>query len=101
MKRGDVVLVEFPFSDRAGSKLLTALMVQADAWNNVLDDTILASITSVARSPATEVELAVANEPQSELLMDSVVTCLNLITIDQKLIHRSRLSVGHHHAPNR
>lgn len=49
MKRGDVVLVDFPYSDQTGSKLRPALVVQADALNQKLDDTILALITSSKR----------------------------------------------------
>ncbi|HVA49176.1 MAG TPA: type II toxin-antitoxin system PemK/MazF family toxin [Pirellulales bacterium] len=46
MKRGDVVIVDFPYSDQTGSKLRPAPVVQADALNQKLDDTILALITS-------------------------------------------------------
>ena len=42
MKRGDVIIVDFPFSDAAGSKVRPALIVQADELNQRLDDTILA-----------------------------------------------------------
>jgi hypothetical protein len=46
VRRGEVVLVDFPYSDHTGSKVRPALVVQADAWNQRLDDTILALITS-------------------------------------------------------
>lgn len=49
MTRGDVVIVDFPFSDQTGSKLRPALVVQADALNQRLADTILALITSSRR----------------------------------------------------
>lgn len=35
MKRGDVVLVDWPFSDRTGSKLCTAVVVRADFLNGL------------------------------------------------------------------
>jgi len=46
VRRSEVVLVDFPYSDHTGSKVRPALVVQADAWNQRLDDTILALITS-------------------------------------------------------
>jgi mRNA-degrading endonuclease toxin of MazEF toxin-antitoxin module len=49
MKRGDVVLFDYPFSDATGSKLRPALVVQADHLNNSIDDTILALITRACR----------------------------------------------------
>lgn len=45
MKRGDAVVVDFPYSDQTGSKRHPALVVQADVYNQKLDDTILALIT--------------------------------------------------------
>lgn len=49
MRRGDVVLVDWQFSDRTGSKIRPALVVQADSLNRQLDDTILALISSSRR----------------------------------------------------
>ena len=40
--RGEVVLVDFPYSDHTGSKVRPALVVLGDVWNQRLDDTILA-----------------------------------------------------------
>jgi len=41
MMRGDVIIVDFPFSDRTGSKVRPALIVQADEFNARLSDTIM------------------------------------------------------------
>lgn len=48
VRRGEIVIVDFPYSDQIGSKIRPALVVQADLWNRLLDDTILAPITSTA-----------------------------------------------------
>jgi hypothetical protein len=45
MKRGDVVLAGFPFQDVPGSKVGPAVVVQNDADNQALANTILATIT--------------------------------------------------------
>jgi mRNA interferase MazF len=46
VQRGDVVMVDWVYSDRTGSKKRPALVVQADVYNTALDDTILALISS-------------------------------------------------------
>ena len=45
MKRGEVVLVDWPYSDRTGSKLRPAVVVQADFLNGLIDDTVLVQVT--------------------------------------------------------
>ena len=45
MIRGDVVLVPFPFQDKPGEKVRPAVIVQSDAENRRLANTILAMIT--------------------------------------------------------
>ena len=90
MNRGDVILVDFPFSDRTGSKVRPALVVQADGLNARLDDTIVALITSSSRrmtgSPThVPVDLATPEGQRTGLRMSSIVQCENLVTIDQTL----------------
>ena len=46
VQRGDVVMVDWVCSDRTGSKKRPTPVVQADAYNTALDDTILALISS-------------------------------------------------------
>lgn len=91
-QRGDIVLVDFPFSDRTGSKTRPALVVQDDRWNQALDDTILAVISTSRRrmKAAAATQLFVPLTPQSPtttgLRADSVVQCEILLTLDQRLI---------------
>jgi mRNA interferase MazF len=90
MKRGDVVLVDFPYSDATGSKLRPALVVQADFLNGLIADTVLVSITRTVRPASqTEAHIEIAREIGSGLRHDSVVTCTNIITIDEGLIFRT------------
>jgi mRNA interferase MazF len=50
--RGDVVLVEFVFSDESGAKLRPALVVSTTAYHQVRQEVIVAAITShVIRNP--------------------------------------------------
>ena len=46
VQRGKVILVDFPYSNHTESKIRPALVVQSDVWNQQIDDTILAIITS-------------------------------------------------------
>jgi mRNA interferase MazF len=45
-KRGDVVLVPFPFTDLSSAKQRPALVVSADAFNSTRDDMLVAAITA-------------------------------------------------------
>src|SRR6185369_8371010 len=87
MTRGDVVLVDWTYSDRTGSKLRPAVVVQADFLNQFIDDTVLVAITTTARHvPGTEVFLDPAIETSSGLHAVCVASCTNFLTIDQALV---------------
>ena len=45
-KRGDIVLVSFPFTDLSSSKRRPALVISPDAFNQASEDVVLAAITS-------------------------------------------------------
>lgn len=95
VQRGDVVMVDWIYSDRTGSKKRPDLVVQADMYNTVLDDTILALITSskrrrVGAATQLEIDLSTPDGKQTGLSIDSVVQCENLVTIDRQLIYRIR-----------
>jgi mRNA interferase MazF len=93
VQRGDVVLVDYPFSDGSGSNVRPIVVAQADQWNARLDDTILAVVTSSARRRVTTppqflVEVATIEGQQSGLRADSVIQCGNLATYAQDRIIR-------------
>lgn len=91
VRRSEVVLVDFPFSDRTGSKVRPALVVQDDRWNQTLDDTILALITSSPRRMTAaltqfQIDPTMPGGQGSGLMKISVVQCENLVVVDQRLI---------------
>jgi mRNA interferase MazF len=45
-KRGDIVLVPFPFTDLSSSKRRPALVISPDAFNDQMQDLVVAAITS-------------------------------------------------------
>ena len=93
VRRGDIVLMDFPYSDQTGSKVRPALVVQSDVWNQKLDDTILALITSSKRrrlGATTQflIDISTPEWQQTGLRHDSIVQCENPITYEQALVLR-------------
>lgn len=89
VSRGDVVLVDYPFSDRTGSKVRPALVVQNDGLNHRISDTILAAISrSTHRASATQlfVDISTAEGGRTGLRQNSMIQCENLLTFDKRFI---------------
>src|ERR1700735_5555875 len=90
MNRGDVVMVDWPYSDRQGRKIRSAVVVQADYLNGLIDDTVLVAVTRTGRgATTTEVVIDPAAEPGCGLRYRSVISCSNFLTIDQALVVRT------------
>ncbi len=93
VNRGDVVILNYPFSSGSGARVRPALVVQPDQRNRLLTSTIVAMITSnVTRVGADPTQLFIdVSTPegqQSGLRVNSAVTCGNLFTIDERLIRQ-------------
>jgi mRNA-degrading endonuclease toxin of MazEF toxin-antitoxin module len=90
MNRGEVVLVDWQFSDRTGSKLRPAVVIQADFLNALIDDTVLVQITGTKHGiPGTEVEIDPAQETASGLKQVCYASCANLLTADPAFIDQA------------
>jgi mRNA interferase MazF len=96
MKRGDVVVVEFPYTAGGRGRNRPALVIQNDHDNARLANTVVAMISGNIRhsSEATQVliEPATADGALSGLHGPSVVKCCNLFTIRQQDVQRV---IGH------
>lgn len=93
LNRGDIVLAELPFTDRSGSKVRPALVVQSDRNNARLDDVILALITRTTARALKEptqflVDISTPEGHATGLLHNSVVKCEHLLTLHNSFIHR-------------
>ncbi len=92
VQRGDVVLVDFPYTQGSGSKVRPALVVQNNRDNVRLVNTIVCQITGRTHRAleATQVliDLNTPDGQQSGLRFDSVVNCVNLVTLDKTKILR-------------
>ena len=91
MQRGDVLLVDYPYSDRTGSKVRPCLVVQNNQNNARLNNTIVVTITTNARRASIEptpllIDVATPTGQQSGLLHTSAIQCENILTIDRQFI---------------
>ena len=91
-KRGDVVIVRFPFASGTGAKVRPALVVQNDRNNARMTNVILVAITTTTHRSQEPtqllVEVATPAGRQSGLLKDSIVSCENVATVEQTLLTR-------------
>lgn len=90
--RGDVVLVDYPYTSGSETKVRPVLVIQNDRDNQRLRNTIVVQITSrtqrALESTQLLIELSTSEGQQSGLRQDSVVNCVNLLTLDKDKILR-------------
>lgn len=96
IRRGDEVMVRFPFTDVPGGKVRPALIVQNDRDNQRLRKTVVAMITGNLRrlgdpSPLL-IDPTTPDGASSGLKVPSLVSCNNLFTLEQTEVLRS---IGH------
>lgn len=94
VKRGDVVLVDYPFADATGSKVRPALVVQSDHNNARIANTVVVMITRRKHMAASEptqvlVDPLSPDGQMTGLLTVSAITCENLFTVNQRRIIRT------------
>jgi len=96
VRRGDVVLVLYPFASGRGESRRPALIVQNNRDNRRLDNTIIAQITTNMRHVNDPTHLLIPwgtpEGQQAGVLHDSVVSCNNLASVHEDRIHRV---IGH------
>jgi mRNA interferase MazF len=80
MKKGDIILIPFPFTDLTGSKLRPALVLIAD--NN--DVTVSFITTQIRWQEPTDV--VITSSPGNGLKKESLLRLSKLATIDANLV---------------
>lgn len=92
-RRGDVAIALFPNADGSRSKPRPVVVVQADVYNVKIRNLVVAAITSNlkhANDPASLViDVSTMEGKASGLVQNSVVSCINLATIDENLFART------------
>jgi len=100
VSRGDIVLIYAPYVTRRGGKTRPMLVVQNDANNQRMQNTIVATITSnVSRAVEPTqvfVDVATPDGKQTGLLSNSIVSTENLLTVRQAHVRKTigRLSAA-------
>jgi mRNA interferase MazF len=93
VKRGDVILLDHPFSDASGSKVRPALVVQDDTRNARLTETIVALITKNLKHVGTDrtqllIDLSTPDGKASGLNINSAVKCGKLYTVHEDAVRK-------------
>ena len=85
IRRCDVVLVQFPYTDAARSKVRPAVVVLNDRDNQRLRKTVVAMITGNLRRRGDPSHLFIdpVADPSSGLRYPSLVSCNNVLTAEQ------------------
>lgn len=87
LKRGDIVLVSFPFTDLTSSKVRPVIVISPDSQR---EDIIIAFISSVVSKPIRDTEfLLTLDHPDfafTGLKKDSVFKMNKLLTVSDTLI---------------
>jgi mRNA interferase MazF len=85
-RRGDVVLVPFPFTNQSAAKQRPAIVISSDAYNAAGDDLVIVAVTSapVSTRPA---EFALRHWRAAGLLKPSTTKGV-LTTIHKRLVRR-------------
>lgn len=84
-KRGDVVLVPFPFSDQTTTKKRPAVVISSDAYNNISSDIVIMAITSQTEKAIVIGECLITDWQGAGLLKPSAIKPA-ISTIEQTLV---------------
>ena len=87
-KRGDIVLVPFPFTDLRSAKQRPALVISPDALNSAREDLLLAGITSQIPDARAVDEFLI---PQNQLAAGglpkpSIIKLVKLVALHRSLV---------------
>jgi PemK-like protein. len=89
-KLGDIVLLDFPYSNRVGSKVRPGLVIGINQHRN-FDDLNVAYITTEIDSyiyDSSAVQISAADLAEGALKQDSVVRVDKVITVQRKICRK-------------
>jgi mRNA interferase MazF len=91
VSRGDVVLLDFPFTDASGGKVRPAVVIQSNSLNRRVTSTIVVLVSrTIHRARREPAQLLIeANSPEGKaagLHYDSAILCTHLYTVHEKFV---------------
>jgi mRNA interferase MazF len=92
LQRGDVVLATFPYASGTGGKIRPCVVVQNNEDNGKIANTVVVFITSVLARRGDKshvfIDVSTADGKQTGLLHNSLISCNNIATIQQRLVSK-------------
>ena len=85
-RRGDIVLVSFPFTDLTSTKRRPALVISPDVFNRLNGDLVLVAITSQLSPVPFSVPVLPADCEGGALPKESIVKVTKMFTLSSALI---------------
>jgi mRNA interferase MazF len=100
LRRGDVVLVAFPFTDLTATKVRPAVVVSPDRAHRTTGDVVLAAVSSVIpKRSLLPTEVLVADRSPgfgaTGLRCSSLILCGKLFTMERRLVLRGLGRLDH------
>lgn len=80
MKKGDIVLLPFPFTDLSGNKLRPALILVVNR-----NDVVVSFITT-NESLKTETDISIQSSPKNGLKRNSIILLNKIATLEKSLV---------------
>jgi len=87
-KRGDVLLVPFPFSDLSTTKVRPAVVVSSPTYHKTEPDLLLAAVTSNTDSATQVVDYVLRNWEAAGLRLPSAFKPILFMLDPDRVIHR-------------
>ena len=94
LRRGDVVLTRFPFTDLAGSEVRPAVVI---SQGQIADDVVLIAISSVLRRPLSATDVCDAQHVEfsaTGLRVTSVIRVHKLVAVEARIVVRRLGHIG-------
>lgn len=92
IKRGDVVLVKFPFTNLSSTKRRPAVVVSSNRFNEKLSDVIFVPMTTTAHRGHDNGEVLILKDSESGKLagikMDSIIKCFGITSITKDFVYK-------------
>ena len=85
-RRGDIVLVSFPFTDLTSAKRRPALVVSPDIFNDLNEDLVLLAVTSQLNPIPHSIPVSPGDCEEGALPKESMVKLTKVFTLSATLV---------------